>query len=821
MGVCFHYGSNELKHQIQFLNSIRKIALIGSGTMGIGIAIDLLTKSSFELVFIDISNAALLRAEKEIREYFSTLIEGGRMLPEDLDRCLSRVFYTADYSALKDVEMIWEIATERIDVKEKIFSLMEEHADRSKLGLIFSNTSSHTTAELAVLFGDEEMRTIFLTGHGYFPFHANRLFDVMKGPYASEATFIRGIAFAEQILEKKVIAMKRDHHGYVTDPIFQAMGAIISWDVQTGQDLVELPLVFAMMTANPFDVLDRTGHMPFTESAKHLGEALPVHDRLRSLYDREERRYPGWLEDLEKSGRIGISSQEASGFFKWEGSKNKEKPTKAYDPASKSYVDVAPVDWNEYRSIKEAEELDEKAATIKSIEALIHIASSDDKGGKIFRRYALPIFLYGLDMIQDGFATTGEVDCSTRVGLRFKYGLCEMIDGFLKHFSIDGFIKLIKQAAVENPDRAELFDVDGSVGPRAGKPSLLLVMKEKGWNSLLGYGRVYRTPVTQRNFETGKFISYYNDLCLVYPDAKDRVATMIFDNPLRGNVWSKYALDQFDHAFGICVDLYEKGTLGAILFTARGNGMRMLGADARQFNKGWFHPAKGYRFLGEEESSYFTKAGMAIFRFLQESPIWTVGAFGEKWGGGAEFSYFLNQRFDLVSHGAEFDPLKRKVVGKEKKNYNQPEINYAILAGFGGVQELRRLGMGDSLIDEIFMQGMTATRAWQVGLSNGISEDAYRLLETAYEVARVNQKFAAPYSSALYHQQKKNAFAQGIDDARLVKETGETFDPEKNPYIPNGILRLLNMGGKNPPMNLVVRGELSGLTKRYKSLLEE
>ena len=819
MGVCFHYGNQVLKSQLPFLSGIKNVALIGSGTMGIGIAIDLLNKSAFHLTFIDISEKALERAKAEIQEYFSAQAQAGRILQEDVAAITGRVTYTSEYAALGNAEVIWEIATERIDIKQSIFSLIEKHADRKKLGLIFSNTSSHTTGELAILFKDEAMRSIFLTGHGYFPFHANRLFDVMKGPYATDETFVRGVAFAEQILEKKVIALRADHHGYITDPIFQAMGAIVSWDVQTAQDLIELPLVFAILTANPFNVLDRTGHMPFTESAKHLGATLPPTDRLRSLYDQQGLRYPAWIGLLESSGRIGLASREGVGFFAWEGTKNKEKPVRAFDPRTSEYSDITEIDWNAFRSMKEAEEIDEKNFTFRSLEALLHISRAEDKAGKTFRRYALPIMLYGLDLVQDGFATAGEVDCCTRVGLRFKYGLFEILDAFLMSYGIDGFLELVRKSASEHPDRAELFDIDGIVGPRKGVPSLLHTMKENGWKSLLGYGRIYATPVGQRNIQTGEMEPYYNDILLMLPDAKDRVASIIFDNPLRGNVWSKYALDQFDHAFGICVKLYEKGELGAILFTASGSGMRMLGADARQFNKGWFTPAKGYQFLGEEQASYFTKCGMKIFRFLQESPIWAVGAFGEKWGGGAEFSYFLNQRFDLVAQGVEFDALSRKAVRAEKKNYNQPEINYAILAGFGGVQELRRLGFGDSTIDEIFMQGLTATRAHQLGLSNGITDEPYKLLEKAYETARVNQKFAAPYSSALYHQQKKNAFADGIDDARIVKETSETFNPEKNRYISTGILRLLNLGGKNPPMDLSVQGELPGWKNDYDSLI--
>jgi len=818
MGICFSFGNRSLQRQAMRLNKVKKIVLIGAGTMGIGIGIDLLNKTKYDLVYIDIADAALKRAKKEIKNYISSLVDDGRILSEHVNNYLKRIEFTKDYSALKDAQIVWEIATERLDIKRKIFQQIEANVDLEKLLFIFSNTSSHTTAELAELFNDRYLRDKFLAGHGYFPFNLNRLFDVMKGKYASEETFSAGVAFAEQILEKKTIALRNDHHGYIADPIFEGMAAIISWDVKTGQDLVELPLVFALIGVNPFQVLDRTGHMPYTECARHLGSALPKDDRLRSIYNQGNRHYPTWIGQLEKSDRIGINTKNKQGFFQWEGADGREKPVKVYNPASDEYVAIQEINWNDYWSINEANALDYRQATIKSIKGLIKIAESNDKGGKTFRRYALPIMLYGLDLIQDGFATPGDVNSSTKVGLRFKFGLIEIVDGFLDHFGIDGLLALNKKAAAENPDLKELFDVDGKIGPRKGKPCLLHTMKKNGWTKLLGYGRIYGTPVSQRNFKTGEIDLYYNDLRFVLPTKRDRVASIIFDNPLRGNVWNKYTLDQLDHALGVSIKLYEKGRLGSILFTAAGVNMRMLGADARQFSKGWFDAKVGYQFLGEEEAAYFTKAGIKIFRFLQECPIWTIGVFGEKWGGGAEFTYFLNQRLDLIIYGVEFDTIKRELVYREKNNYNQPEIEYAILPGFGAVQELRRLGFGDSIIDELFLQGLTATRAYQMGISNSISENENDLLERAYEICRLKQKFAAPYSVALYNHQKKNAFEQGIDDEQLTHETGETFNPAKNPYVSTGLLRLLNMGGRNPPMDLTPRGELPGWKNIYDSL---
>ena len=106
------------------------------------------------------------------------------------------------------------------------------------------------------------------------------------------------------------------------------------------------------------------------------------------------------------------------------------------------------------------------------------------------------------------------------------------------------------------------------------------------------------------------------------------------------------------------------------------------------------------------------------------------------------------------------------------------------------------------------------------GLSNFVSDNEFDLLEKAFEVARLKQKFAVPYSVALYNLQKKNAFNEGVNDDRLTKECAETFNPAKNAYITTGLLRLLNMGGKNPAIDLSVRGELPGWKNNYQNLYD-
>jgi 3-hydroxybutyryl-CoA dehydrogenase len=815
MNRAFAFGDRTMDGAAGRINTIRRIAIIGAGTMGQGIAADVLRKTRLDVVLLDVRREALDRACEWLRALWAADVKAGRIRESDAQELEARTLCTEDYAALArdgGCDIIWEAATERAEIKASIFRNIEETVDPDRIAAVFSNTSSHTTGELALLFRTEAFREKLLTVHGYFPFEANRLIDVMKGPYATSETFALGVMFADQMLEKTVVALPVDHHGYITDPIFQAMGAIVSWDIRGAADITALAGVWELFTGNPYSVLDHTGHMPYTESCRHCGQALPADDRLRVLFDRDGRTHPEWIERLEQTGRTGLGSPSRRGFYSWsEGAP--PRPQGIYDPASDDYVPIREPSRKDYWSYYEAAERDRRAGLIKSADSLVYVACADDAGGRAFRRYVLPVCLYALDMIQDGYATPGQVNLCTRAGLRYKVGLIEVIDALVAHLTIEGLLELLRRAQDENADDpmfVQLLDTDGLTGPRQGKPCLLHELRRRNLGSLLGYGPFYRTPVAELDVASGAYRGCYSELKVYEPSSRDRTVSIVFNNPLRGNVFNKAVIDQLAHAWRWVLDLHRAGRCGAVLFTAAGAGMRMLGADAREFNRGWFEREKGYAPLPEAQAAASSRNAVSLFRSIQRSPVATIGLFGEKWGGGAEFTYFLDMRYDLRVFGMVFDPLHRASNWRQKTIYNQPELDYAILPGFGAAGELRRLGFGDSLSFEIFDQGMSADRAFQVGLSSAVFDDELEGLRSAYERARQMAK-DAPYSRALFKKQMARAAPSIEDDETLARETGETFDPRRNPYIRTGLLRLLDRGGRIPPIDYTVNGvELPG-----------
>lgn len=825
MKRAFSFGDKSIESAVRRINDLHCVALIGAGTMGQGIALDLLAKTDWRLILLDVSETALQRAQTRLKDAWIEQMHDRRIREEDAASREGRITLTQDYAALRQADLIWEVATERSEIKAHIFERIERYADHERLAAVFSNTSSHTTAELAELFASAALREKFLTVHGYYPFDRNRLIDVMKGKYASNETFAFGVAFADQILEKVVVALSLDHHGYVTDPIFQAMAAIVSWDVRSDRDLVQLGSLWELLTANPFHVLDQTGHMPYTESSRHFGQGLPEHDRLRSLYQRGGCAYPDWIAALEKQGWTGIASPARKGFFAWsDPGALGPRPAAVLDPARNEYVPPGEISRKDFWSYYEAAEIDRRAGKIRSAEALVHVACASDEGGRAFRRYALPILLYALDLIQDGIATPGQVNLSTRAGLRYKVGLIELIDALIAHLTIDGVIELVRRARDENgsdPYLVEMLDLDGLTGPRKGRPNLVHELRTCRIERLLGYGASYRTPVAEldlprsRTLRQPVYRGFYHELKFVEPSSRDRVATIVFNNPLRGNVFNRAVIDQLAHAWSRVLQLHRAGRCGAVLFTAAGTGMRMLGADAREFNRGWFDRGKGYVPLPADEAAASSRNAVRLFRLIQRSPVATLGVFGEKWGGGAEFTYFLDLRYDLRSEGFVLDSLRRQHEWRMKNTYNQPELDYAILPGFGAAGELKRLGLGDSAIFELFDQGFTADRAYQIGLSNAVFDEELEALRRGYERARLMAK-DAPYSRALFKKELARHTvgaacaacgvvtpdqAMAAADAELANETAETFDLTKNPFIRTGLLGLLDRNGKPPPMD--------------------
>ena len=131
---------------MNMINQINKVGIIGSGTMGIGIA-QVAATSGCTVNLFDTSKEAIDKAKRSLENILDRLIEKERINTEEKNRIQANINYVNSIKDLKDSDLTIEAIVENLDIKKKVFSDLESYV--SKDCIIASNTSSLSIASLA------------------------------------------------------------------------------------------------------------------------------------------------------------------------------------------------------------------------------------------------------------------------------------------------------------------------------------------------------------------------------------------------------------------------------------------------------------------------------------------------------------------------------------------------------------------------------------------------------------------------------------------------------------------------------------------------
>lgn len=158
-----------------------KIAVIGSGTMGSGIAQVLAPKH--KVIVRDIAPEQLEKAKAAMEKSYKKNVEKGRMTQEEMDAAFANVSFSGEMEDIKDCDLIIEAATENPVVKKAIFKELCENVQKSCI--LASNTSSLSITDIAA----STMRPDKVIGMHFFnPVPMMKLVEVIKGELTSEET---------------------------------------------------------------------------------------------------------------------------------------------------------------------------------------------------------------------------------------------------------------------------------------------------------------------------------------------------------------------------------------------------------------------------------------------------------------------------------------------------------------------------------------------------------------------------------------------------------------------------------------------------------
>lgn len=156
------------------LNNIKKVAVVGAGTMGQGIA-QVCAMAGLEVLLYDLNSQMLDRASQTISKNLEKGIERGKVSQEQKEIALNNIKVTVSEDELL-ADLIIEAIVEKLDVKQGLFKRLE--AINSENTILASNTSSIPITRIAAVL---ERPANFVGMHFFNPAHIMKLVEVISG----------------------------------------------------------------------------------------------------------------------------------------------------------------------------------------------------------------------------------------------------------------------------------------------------------------------------------------------------------------------------------------------------------------------------------------------------------------------------------------------------------------------------------------------------------------------------------------------------------------------------------------------------------------
>jgi 3-hydroxybutyryl-CoA dehydrogenase len=194
---------------------IQEIGIIGSGTMGGGIA-QLAAQNGFSVVLEDINEEYVAAGLKKIQERLEKRVNEGKLNTEEKEKLLSRISISTNLEEFKDSDLIIEAVTENDEIKKHVFNKLDKICRKD---VIFtSNTSSISITRLAQATGRQDR---FAGMHFMNPAYIMKLVEVVRGLRTSQETIDKIVSIAGKMGRVPVIV--NDSPGFISNRLLMPM----------------------------------------------------------------------------------------------------------------------------------------------------------------------------------------------------------------------------------------------------------------------------------------------------------------------------------------------------------------------------------------------------------------------------------------------------------------------------------------------------------------------------------------------------------------------------------------------------------------------
>src|SRR5262245_29403529 len=281
------------------LREVKKVAIIGAGTMGGGIGMAF-ANAGFPVTLVEVKQEALDRGLDTIRKNYAATVSKGRLAQDEMDKRMARLSTALDYGAIRDADLVIEAVFEDIGVKEAVFRKLDE---TMKPGAILASNTSTLDLDRIASFTKRPGDVIGM--HFFSPANVMRLLEVVRGKGTAKDVLATVMQLAKKIRKLGVVSGVCD--GFIGNRMLEEYLRQAYFLVEEGAlpQQVDKALQDWGLAMGPFAMMDMAG------------QDIGWHIRKRRRAENPERQvYPAWVDRICEQGRFGQKT--GKGVYKYE-----------------------------------------------------------------------------------------------------------------------------------------------------------------------------------------------------------------------------------------------------------------------------------------------------------------------------------------------------------------------------------------------------------------------------------------------------------------------------------------------------------------------
>lgn len=284
---------------------IKNVGIIGSGTMGAGIAQVAATAGCFVKLY-DTNTDALEKAKSSLEKIMDRLVEKGKIDSEEKKRIQNNIQYINSLKELKNSDLTIEAIVENLEVKKNVFSTLEKFV--SDDCIIASNTSSLSIASIASSLQKPE-RCIGI--HFFNPAPLMKLVEVIPAIQTSEKTLKKSIETIKNW--QKTVAVAKDTPGFIVNrvarPFYGEALRIYEEGIASFSEIDSAMKEIGNFKMGPFELMDFIGNDVNYTVTETVFEAFYYDPRYKPSFTQKRFAEAGYLGRKSGKGYYDYSSK--------------------------------------------------------------------------------------------------------------------------------------------------------------------------------------------------------------------------------------------------------------------------------------------------------------------------------------------------------------------------------------------------------------------------------------------------------------------------------------------------------------------------------